>query len=127
MTFNPQLGVKNPRSPGSIVNIQANKPTASQRGLECSPAAIREILSASTTLTPVDNFGLIRVFNTNAGVQYLWVGLEGDEPETVDITNGLALAIGVPENFVLPASSDASKSLCIKTSSDDVQVAIMES
>lgn len=128
MAIKSSLGLRNnSRSPGSIANAQHHDPTGSEKDLSGSPAAIKEVVADSTVATSVENFSIIRLMNRDTSVQYLWIGLEGDEPGTVNDTNGMALTPQFHEVMYLPASNDPQQAITVKSSNSLVHVVIMES
>jgi len=126
MSTNRIKGLRNnSRSPGSISNSEHHDVTGSHKGIDGQPLVIEEIVTPNVNPEPIRNHGMVRVFNADAGVQYIWSGKEGEVPGTVDATTGMALAPGQAEMFFVGYSADDQKSLMIKTSSAAVQVVII--
>ena len=112
---------KNARSPGSIHNAEHHDPTGSSKGIDGTPLNIEDIITP-TTEEPIENCAIVRVYNADAGVQYIWSGQITAAPGTVDATTGIALAPGSSEVCYLGFSDDDQESLGIKTSDAAVQV-----
>ena len=112
-----RLGLKNGiRNPASIANAQHHDASNGQKKISASPSQIKKVISPSTTATVVDEDSLIRAYNNNAAVAFLWVGQEDQVPGTVDATNGVPVAPNSAENFLVGFSADEQKSLMVKTS-----------
>jgi hypothetical protein len=101
--------------------MEHHDPTGVQKNIKGTPATIDEIIVDSTSVFTVKNFSMIRLANTTANFQFVWVGKIGDEPVAVDITTGIAIAPNSCETFYVGFSDDVSKSLAAKTSSALVQ------
>lgn len=116
----------NARNPSSIQNMQHHDPSASQRSITGSPGTMETVIATSTTETPLHDDALLRVVNTDAATQFIYIG-ENPAPVTVDASNSMALPPGHVECFYCGvADPDEVKSIVVKTSHANVQVVIME-
>jgi hypothetical protein len=123
------LGLKvNAKNPATIANDEHSDACHAARDMEGHSAAIKEIVTTSTTKKPVADFALLRVVNTNAAVQFIYIGKDSAAPAGApDITNGLALPPNESIMLYCPATDDIKDSIVVKTSHATVQVIIMES
>lgn len=116
----------NARSPGSITNAQHHDPSMSERDIAGSPGTPDDIISDAATAQVVPKGAILRVMNTNAAVQYIFIGKQSDVPGGApDISTGIAIAPNFYENFYLGERKDG-ESIFIKASSNDVQVVVYE-
>ncbi len=113
---NSKIGLKNhSRSPSAIENAQHHDPSRSKKVIKGIAAQIKEIFN-DALVHPVTDDSLVRIANDTGATIYAWVGDFGDEPGTVDNTNGFAILDGTTETLFIGASSDISTSKAFKLS-----------
>ena len=121
-----KLGLKTSRSPGSITNAQHHDQSLSERDISGSPGTIGRIISNAATSQVVADYAVLRVANTTATTQYLFIGEVGDVPGAApDITNGMAIPPNFYENIYLGRLKSC-ESIYIKASDNGVQVTEFE-
>lgn len=121
-----RLGLRgSARSPGSIPNIEHNDPSGAQKNISGTGGVISSVIATSTTVTPVGDGAMLRVVNTSASVQFIWVGKESLAPGTVTIANGMALPPNSVDLFFSDISDDDKDAMVVKTSNSAVQVVIL--
>lgn len=117
---------KNARSPGSIDNAEHNDSSGSKKVSAGAPASVSSIIATSTAKTPVGDFAVLRVSNTTASWQYVYVGPENSCPAGAPaITDSLAIAPNTSVVLHGGESGDPAQAVVCKTSSALVQVAIL--
>jgi hypothetical protein len=116
----------NSRSPGSISNVEHYDQVGAEKSVSGSPGAIEKVIQASTSVEPLRNHDVLRVFNQSGTQQFLWIGPIDEEPVTVDATNGMALITQFTEVFYVGVSDDDKTSLAVKSSDNLVQVVVMK-
>ncbi len=123
-----KLGVhNNARSPATVSNAQHHDKSMAERDISGSPGTPEEIIVASTTPQAVPNHSVLRVVNTNAAIQFLFIGKQADVPGGAPtITTGYAIPSNFYENIYL-GELEGNESIFVKSSSDDVQVIVMDS
>lgn len=128
MAWKRALGLKGTaRNPSTIANQQHHDKSNAERDISGSPGTVDRIISTSATLQFVENHRVLRVANTNAAWQYLFIGEEADAPGGApDISNGIAIPPNFYENIYL-GELESTNSIFIKSSSNDVQIVVMES
>lgn len=115
------------RSPGSIQNEQAHDDSACQRSGNGMIASVERIIAASTTKTPIQDNQPLKVSNTSATWQYVFVGKDADCPAGApDITTGMGIAPNTSELMFPGKSDDDQQSIVVKTSADTVQVCVLK-
>ena len=120
-------GLKSSRSQGSISNSQHHDQTEAQKGIEGVPVSIKIVIPDSTVATPIENQAVLYVSNTAGATAFIWIGKEGDEPGTIDVSSALALPPNSARTFFAGFSDDPKKSLVVITSVSTVQIVIMDS
>lgn len=121
------LGLKRSKNPSAIANDEHDDKSLSARNLSGSPGTANAIISTAATAQLVPAYGILRVMNTSATVQYLFIGIGADIPAgTPDITNGLAIAPNSYECFFLGTPLSMIESVWIKASANTVQVVVFE-
>lgn len=115
------------RSPGSIVNEQHHDDTAAQRSGNGMIASMDRIIATSTTKTAIQDNQPLKISNTSASWQYVFVGKDVDCPAgTPDITNGMGIAPNTSELWFPGKSDDDQQSIVVKTSAATVQVVVLK-
>lgn len=120
------VGQANSSSPSSIQNAEHYDRAQAKRVMDGTPGTPSEIVADSTTEQPVPQISILRVTNTNAAVQFLFVGKESDVPGGApDITEGYALPPNSVTHVFIGKREDGESDF-IKSSSSDVQVIVCE-
>lgn len=115
------------RSPGSIANEQHHDDTASQRSGNGMIASMERIIATSTTKTPIQDNQPLKISNTSASWQYVFVGKDADCPAGApDITTGMGIAPNTSELWFPGKSDDPQQSIVVKTSAATVQVVVLK-
>lgn len=121
---NPRL--KTARSPSSVNNQQHHDKSLSERDINGSPGTIGKIISNANTLQSVPELSVLRVTNTTASTQFLFIGEEADAPAGAPVlAEGFALPPNSVENFYV-GQLLSKKSVHIKASDAGVQVVVAE-
>ena len=121
----PKTGLtNNARSPGSIANAQHHDPSRAERDMGGSAGTPLAFFN-DTVEHAIHPNAILRVFNTTAAVEFLYIGQE-PAPVTVDATNGFAVVPEFFENFYCGVSDDPQKSIVVKASSAAIQIALMK-
>lgn len=117
------------RNPGSIANDEHNDAAGANRSANGDILAIDKVIPSAeaTAGSPVPERGTLRIANTTASWQYVYVGDEDTVPATLDITNSMAVAPNSSSMLFTGTSSSDMKSLKVKVSNASVQVIIMQS
>lgn len=116
---------KHAGSPSSIVNREHNDTAGAKKTLD-GTGRLKQVLGDTTTKVPVEEQSTLRVVNDSGSTAYIWLGQDGDEPATVDATNGFALPNGHVEHLYAGSADDPKKGLVVKSSSASVQVVVLE-
>lgn len=118
---------KESSSPGTIVNKQNHDRSGSQKTLEGTGGTIKEIIADSSVITPVEAGCVLRVVNTDAATQFLFVGLRSEAPGVAPtIANGIALPPDCKEHVFIGFTAAANEGTVIRSSSSNVQVTVLE-
>jgi len=121
---NPRLNRS--RSTAVIQNQEHHDPSSSSRDITGSPGTPDVIISTAATKQPVPEGCVIRVANTNAATQFLFIGEDADAPAGAPVlADGMALPPNSSECFYVGKLASG-KSPAIKASSNDVQITVME-
>lgn len=122
--YENKLGQSNSaRSPSGISNAEHYDVAGVKKSAKVTPGTY--VMSPNSNVeTAVEPRQLIRFFNTNAAVQFVWIGEAGLNPA---VTIATGLAIGPNEEMIIATGDLVSgKSVAFKTSSVDVQAALLE-
>ncbi len=126
--FKEHAGLKSgAKAPSSIANAEHHDKSGSSKAMHVVPGSLDAILAASNTETPVAPKSIVRFFNNSGAVAFIWVGVQGTAPVTVDITNGYAIGVGQEMIVAFAEPEDQTKSAAFKTSAATVQAALIES
>lgn len=118
------LGIRNKsRNPSAIANDQHNDSAGAQKNLGGSAAVFESILSASSAVNPLEKRAVLRVANTSASWQYVFVGSAADAPGGAP---AIGTGLGMAPNSVEMIFTDDTENLVVKSSSDTVQIAIIK-
>ena len=115
------------KSPSSIANAEHHDKSGSSKGINVVPGSLDAIVGNSAVETAVSPNAMVRFFNTTGAVAYVWVGVEGSAPVTVDITNGYALGASQELIIAFAQPDNPAKAAAFKTSASGVQAALIES
>lgn len=121
------IGITTARNPGAIANEQHDDKSLSQRSQNGTPGTYEQIISNAATAQVVPDLCVLRVANTSATTQFLFIGILADVPGAAPtIANGLALPPNSAQNVFLGAPVNDQQSIYIKASDNGVQVAVFE-
>jgi hypothetical protein len=128
---NTGLNLKNKaRNPGSIANDEHNDAAGANRSANGDIIAIERIIpSAEHTAAAgadVPERATLRLANTTAAWQFVFIGDQDVVPVTLDITTSIAIAPNSSSLIFTGISSSDMKSLKLRTSSASVQVVVMQ-
>lgn len=125
------LNLKNTaRNPGSIANDEHNDSAGANRSANGDILCIDRIVpTAEHTAAAgadVPERGTLRIANTTASWQFIFVGEQDIVPATMDATTSMAVAPNSSNMLFTGVSNDLQKSLKLRTSAAGVQVIIMK-
>jgi len=109
------------RSPSGIVNVEHHDPSGARKVILGTPSGVQQVIADATSEVSVQQVSVLRVHNTDAAVQYIWVGEENAVPGTVDATTGIPIPAGAIENFYV-GDSTSEYGMVVKTSSANVDI-----
>ena len=126
--FKDQAGLKTgAKSPSAIENAEHLDKAGAKKVVNCVPGSLDAILPNSNTEIAVKPKSVVRFMNTAGVTAFVWCGIEGTAPVTVDITNGYAVGAGQELIVAFAEPEDQTKSAAFKTSAATVQAALIES
>ena len=127
--FNPNQGLRNnARSPGSIDNAEHHDPSGSKKVIPGIPGTIDSIFATSSSKNPIPPASELWVVNTDAAIQYVYIGKDSGCPAGApSITTGIAIPAGKGFAIHCGVSDDPMQSIVVKTSSNNVQVTLLQS
>lgn len=126
--FKEHAGLKSgAKAPSSIANAEHHDKSGASKAIHVVPGSLDAILAGSNVETPVAAKSMVRFFNNSGAVAFVWVGVSGSAPVTVDITNGYAIANGAEMIVAFAEPEDQAKAAAFKTSNALVQAALIES
>jgi hypothetical protein len=113
----------NARSPSSITNMEHNDASAAKKVLTGTGVAFEKIFPTSTDKNAVGPAAVLRIANTTASVQFVFIGKESEMPAgTPDATTGLAVMPNSVEMFYGDVPEDSDE-IVVKASDAGVQIA----
>jgi hypothetical protein len=131
MSSNANLNLKRTsRNPSSIANDEHNDASGAGRSANGDILCIDRIILAADAIAaagaPIPERGTLRIANTSASWQFVYIGEEGTVPGTLDITNSMAVAPNSSMMLFSGVSTSDMKSLMIRVSAGTVQVIVMK-